>query len=337
MRGEEPGMPGTERTVERGWPPTREGLTIQRKVHFESGRRSRKLLVPGPSPSPKPQAPSLPSGSQAPSLPSPPGRVPRLSRLMALAIRFDKLIKSGQIADQAELARLGQVTRASVTQIMDLLHLAPDIQEAMLFLPRTTSGRDPIGERMLRPIAAVLDWRKQRTTATHHLLPGEIAGFIMPQPEWQSATDGAPFLPGLGATAKAGKVPAQDAEPGSPCSGSHLDVGQPAGRFLDRLNKVLATALRVHAFENTRVVKEPATGTKKPEQPCRSRQDAFGPLTCSRVAWEQGPRPVEQAGSGHPSRVPDERGVRFAGPRVGRQAPEQCSFDGPARATSPLR
>ena len=81
---------------------------------------------------------------------------------MALAIRFDRLIKHGEITDQAEIARLGHVSRARVTQVMDLLLLAPDIQEEILFLPRTQSGRDPIREIMIRPIAAVLDWRKQR-------------------------------------------------------------------------------------------------------------------------------------------------------------------------------
>ena len=54
------------------------------------------------------------------------------------------------------------MTRARITQIMNLLHLAPDIQEKILFLPRTLKGRDPIRERMIRPIAAVPDWRKQR-------------------------------------------------------------------------------------------------------------------------------------------------------------------------------
>ena len=92
----------------------------------------------------------------------PPGTIPRISRLMALAIRFDRLIKSGEVADQAEIARLGHVSRARVTQIMNLLLLAPDIQEEILFLPRTQCGRDPIRERIIRPIAAVPDWRKQR-------------------------------------------------------------------------------------------------------------------------------------------------------------------------------
>ena len=81
---------------------------------------------------------------------------------MALALRFDRLISEGEITDQAELARIGQVSRARVTQIMNLLLLAPDIQEEILFLPRTLSGRDPIRERHIRPLTTVLDWRKQR-------------------------------------------------------------------------------------------------------------------------------------------------------------------------------
>ena len=81
---------------------------------------------------------------------------------MALALRFDRLIKAGEITDQADLARMGNVSRARVTQIMNLLQLAPEIQEAILFLPRTTKGRDPIREIMVRPIAAEPDWRKQR-------------------------------------------------------------------------------------------------------------------------------------------------------------------------------
>ena len=120
-------------------------LTVERKIHFKAGRRSRKALCEGSVPDPKPS-----------------GKIPRVSRLMALAIHFDQLIRDGVVADQAELARLGHVTRARLTQIMNLLNLAPDIQEEILFLPRTESGRDAVTERELRPIAAELDWRKQR-------------------------------------------------------------------------------------------------------------------------------------------------------------------------------
>ena len=90
------------------------------------------------------------------------GRTARITRLMALAIHFDELLRSGVVADYAELARLGHVSRARVSQVMNLLALSPDIQEQILFLPRTQRGRDPIRERQLRPIAAVPDWRKQR-------------------------------------------------------------------------------------------------------------------------------------------------------------------------------
>jgi hypothetical protein len=81
---------------------------------------------------------------------------------MALAIHFDQLIREGVVADYADLARLGRVTRARVTQIMNLLNLAPDIQEAILFLPTVQQGRTPVIEKRVRPIVAEMDWQKQR-------------------------------------------------------------------------------------------------------------------------------------------------------------------------------
>jgi hypothetical protein len=81
---------------------------------------------------------------------------------MALAIKFDGIVRRGEVRDYADLARLGYVTRARITQIMNLLNLAPDIQEEILFLPRTVKGRDPIRERDVRPIAAVPHWNRQR-------------------------------------------------------------------------------------------------------------------------------------------------------------------------------
>ena len=93
-----------------------------------------------------------------------PGNIPRVTRLMALAIHFDGMLRRGDVPDYATLARLGQVTRARMSQIMALLHLAPDIQEEILFLPRTVQGRDLITEHDLRPIAAIVDWHAQRET-----------------------------------------------------------------------------------------------------------------------------------------------------------------------------
>ena len=84
--------------------------------------------------------------------------IPRIARLMALAIRLEGLIRQETIRDYAEAARLGRVTRARMTQIMHLLHLAPDIQEQILFLPLTQR----LNERNLRPIASRIDWDEQR-------------------------------------------------------------------------------------------------------------------------------------------------------------------------------
>ena len=121
-------------------------LTLTKKIHFTMANKGKREIKPGP----------------APVADTPDGRVPRVARLMALAIKFDRLIAEGAIRDQAQLAELGHVTRARVTQVMNLLYLAPDIQEAILHLPRVTSGKDPITERDLRPIAAEPDWRRQR-------------------------------------------------------------------------------------------------------------------------------------------------------------------------------
>ena len=90
------------------------------------------------------------------------GNIPRVAKLLSLAIRFEKLVKRGDIQDYADLARLGYVTRARITQIMNLLNLAPDIQEDILFLPNTMKGRDPILEKDMRPVAAVPHWSRQR-------------------------------------------------------------------------------------------------------------------------------------------------------------------------------
>ncbi len=89
------------------------------------------------------------------------GRVPRVTRLMALAIKLDGLIKSGEVTSQRELAAVARVTPARVTQVLNMLHLAPDIQEALLNLPPVTSGRDAITERELRGIIRYAAWLQQ--------------------------------------------------------------------------------------------------------------------------------------------------------------------------------
>jgi len=89
-------------------------------------------------------------------------RIPRISRLLALAIKMEQLIRAGGITDYSELAKLGHVSRARITQIMNLLLLAPDIQEQILFLTPTSHDRESIRLSQLQPIARVPDWNQQR-------------------------------------------------------------------------------------------------------------------------------------------------------------------------------
>jgi len=77
---------------------------------------------------------------------------------MALAIRFEGLIRDEAFQNYAEIAHLGRITRARMTQITKLLQLAPDLQEQLLFLPPLKG----LNERNLRAVVQQLDWSTQR-------------------------------------------------------------------------------------------------------------------------------------------------------------------------------
>ena len=88
-------------------------------------------------------------------------RTPRISRLMALAIRFDGLAREGAVDSCRDLAEAGQVSPARISQIRRLTELAPAIQEELLFLPKIIAGRDQIHEFAMRKIAGIMDWEIQ--------------------------------------------------------------------------------------------------------------------------------------------------------------------------------
>jgi hypothetical protein len=120
-------------------------MKVETTIHFrQRGKKKQRVAVVGPVKAERPV-----------------GRVPRISKLMALAIHFDELIRSGQVSSYAELARLGQVTPARVTHVMNLLLLAPAIQERLLFLPRTT---EPVRLHLkdLQRVARELRWERQK-------------------------------------------------------------------------------------------------------------------------------------------------------------------------------
>lgn len=118
-------------------------LQVEITILPAKGRRSGERREPAAVAVPEPQA------------------IPRLTRLLALAIKFETMVERGEVRDYADLARLGYVTRARLTQIMNLLLLAPEIQETLLHPEQVPSG---IKERHLRRIVASPDWAGQRAS-----------------------------------------------------------------------------------------------------------------------------------------------------------------------------
>ncbi len=98
----------------------------------------------------------------APPPSTPVGRVPKIARQMALAIKLEALLHAGEVKSQEDIARIGRVTQAYVSRIMGLLNLAPDLQEALLFQPRVERGRPQVLLRDLNALAAEPDWAMQR-------------------------------------------------------------------------------------------------------------------------------------------------------------------------------
>lgn len=89
------------------------------------------------------------------------GRIPRIARLVALASRMQTMIESGQVDTFKQLAKIGRISQPSMTQIMSLLNLAPDIQEELFHLPEVMQGNAPIHEKLLGPLTTEVDWRVQ--------------------------------------------------------------------------------------------------------------------------------------------------------------------------------
>jgi hypothetical protein len=114
----------------------------------QRGRGAKKRIVEG----------AAQSDESKPAL----ERIPRISRYMALAIHFEELIRQGVVTDYADLARLGHVTRARVTQIMNLRLLAPEIQEELLFLESSAAPSITIKLKWLQTLSTDFNWLTQR-------------------------------------------------------------------------------------------------------------------------------------------------------------------------------
>ena len=88
-------------------------------------------------------------------------RPARVAQMLAFAHGLGAAIERGDYRDQADAARHFQLTRARITQLVNLTLLAPDIQEQVLFL-EAVDGREPMSERDVRTVINAGDWSAQR-------------------------------------------------------------------------------------------------------------------------------------------------------------------------------
>jgi hypothetical protein len=118
----------------------------------------------------RPHAGTTPSDSP----PSGSGRLPRVTQVMAMAIHFQDMIQRGEAQHYADIGKLGCLSRERVSQVMELLWLAPRIQQEILEFPPAAAGRFPITEVAVRRIANAMLWEDQgrewkKLQVLHHL------------------------------------------------------------------------------------------------------------------------------------------------------------------------
>jgi hypothetical protein len=120
---------------------TRGTRVIDGELHrVRQGRRKRFVAIPSPGPVHRPA---------------------RVATTLAFAHKIRQAILSGEIQDQADAARKLGLTRARLSQVIDLTNLAPDLQEEILFL-ETLDGRESLSERALRGVLRAAAWAEQR-------------------------------------------------------------------------------------------------------------------------------------------------------------------------------
>ena len=125
-------------------------ITVKRKLNVQIVARGRKTIRPHDA------------NSNIANKTKPPARIPRIARLMALAIHYQEMLRTGEANDMIELSRRAKVSQPRMSQIMALNLLAPDIQTALLDLLPQSKGKPFLHEKRIRPITAILDWTEQR-------------------------------------------------------------------------------------------------------------------------------------------------------------------------------
>lgn len=145
LRRRSPGVGGRMTDTKESAEETLQDRLVLKGTLFRRQGRRVELTDRSPMP-PEPRAPVR--------------RPAKVARMLALAHHLQRLIDQGLVSDRAALAGKLGLTRARVTQLLDLLLLAPAIQEAVLTL-EAVDGVEPICERNLRSVVGARDWAAQ--------------------------------------------------------------------------------------------------------------------------------------------------------------------------------
>jgi hypothetical protein len=119
--------------------------SITMNIHLSPGRCGHRVLRKGKRPKH-----------------AKPVRRPRITRLMALSIKYEHLLSKGLVDSHGELAGLAGADRSVISRIIRLRLLAPDIQEWLIHLPEQNPGDDPVGWTEIRPLTRIVSWEEQR-------------------------------------------------------------------------------------------------------------------------------------------------------------------------------
>lgn len=150
-------------------------VRVRFQVQFSRGpkgrRRAREVE---PAHEPVSATPIPPSENPLPGpQPVPGASIPKITRLLVLGYHFERLVREGKVKNYAEIARLTGLSRARVTQIVNLTLLAPEIQEGILEWRPHEQPPQFLRENSIRGMV-LPGWAEQRGVL---LFPREDHGF----------------------------------------------------------------------------------------------------------------------------------------------------------------
>jgi hypothetical protein len=93
-------------------------VTVTYKLEITRGRKGHKRVA---MPAPPRERPAID-----------PATVPRITRMLVLGYHFERLVREGKVKNYADIARVTGLSKARVTQLVNLTLLPLEVQERVL-------------------------------------------------------------------------------------------------------------------------------------------------------------------------------------------------------------